>query len=347
MDFRLEQLHQLHWLWAVAVAAALLIYAVTSRRRLLHRFASSHLLAALTPRTSFARKWMKAVLLIVALLALVAAMLDPRWGSRYEEVEQRGIDIVFILDVSRSMLAEDVRPNRLERAKQYIGDVLDRLGGDRVALITSAGVPAIRCPLTVDYGAMRLILDEIEPESAARGGSLIGDAIRLAGEAFADEVKDYKAVIVLSDGEDHGSFPVEAAADLHAQLGVRIHTVGLGDAERGARIPITENGGTRYLTYQGEQVWSKMNREQLQEIAQAGGGVFVPAGTQYAEMGRIFEDRIGPASKRKFETTRIRQFEPRYQWFAGFALLVLLVETWLGDRKPTSAREVVRVRAAA
>ena len=335
MDLRFNHLEQLTWLWAALAVVVLMLVAVARKKRMLRRFASAPLIASLIPSTSFARQYVRVILIAATLIALVAAMIDPRWGVRFEEVRQRGIDIVFVLDVSQSMLAEDVRPNRLQRAKQYIRDVVSRLAGDRVALVTTAGAAALRCPLTVDYGAFRLVLDEVDTESAARGGSLIGDGLRRAADAFTDEVKDYKVVMLLTDGEDHGSYPLEAAQQLREQTGALIYTVGIGDDGDGARIPVLrdDRGGAVYLKYDNREVWSKMNPAALRDIALAAGGAFIPVGERTVDMGEVYQQRIAPVAKREFQTTHIRRYTARYQWFAGLALALLLIDTVMTDRR--------------
>jgi Ca-activated chloride channel family protein len=294
MDIRFNHLEALHWLWLVAALGVVIAVGFAVRRRDLCRFASQALLGRLLPRTSFGRQYAGAVLVVLALVTLVGALLDPRWGLTYQQVQQRGIDLVVVLDVSRSMLAEDARPNRLGRARQYIGDLVDRLGGDRVALVTAAGTAELKCPLTVDHGAFRLALATATPEAAPRGGSLLGDALRVAGEAFTDEIPDHKAVIVFTDGEDHGSYPLEAARKLHETLSVPIFTVGIGDSNEGARIPIMVEGKRVYLTYDGQEVWSKMNASGLREIALATGGAYVPLGTGLSSLPVV--RGVGPAA---------------------------------------------------
>jgi len=335
MDIQFNQLHFLFWAWGALALLAIMSYGIARKKRYFQRFASLPLMVSLITRISHKVVYMRMVLLSLVILALVAGLIDPRWGVHYEEVQQRGVDVVFVLDVSRSMLAEDVKPNRLERAKQYIRDVVDQLSGDRVALVTSAGVASVKCPLTVDYGAFRLSLDEITPESAARGGSMLGDALRVAGEqAWIDEVKDYKILIVLSDGEDQESFPQEAAQGLYEKLGVRIYTIGLGDERDGGRIPIEQSDGeSTYLTYEGQEVWSKMNRTLLRDMALSGEGAFIPAGTQQLDLAAIYQQRIAPVVKREFETTHLKQYHVRYQWFAGLALALLLLESWMSNQK--------------
>ncbi|MHC5024732.1 MAG: VWA domain-containing protein, partial [Planctomycetota bacterium] len=203
-DIRFNQPESLHWLWVVGALAVLLVIGLRLRRQGLDQFASGEVLPRLIPRVRHGRARLRAVLLVTVLVLLVGAMIDPRWGLIFRSVQQRGNDLMIVVDVSRSMLAEDVRPNRLERAKQNILDLVDQLGGDRVGLVTFAGVPAVKCPLTVDYGALRLSLETVTVESAARGGSLLGDAIRLAAESFTDDQPEHKVIIVFTDGEDHG-----------------------------------------------------------------------------------------------------------------------------------------------
>lgn len=344
MDIRFNHLESLHWLWAVAGLAAVIVFGFAMKRRDLRRFADDALLSRLLPDTSIGRQHLRAGLVVVAMVLLVAALIDPRWGVSYRQVQQRGIDLVVILDVSKSMLAADARPNRLERARHYIGDLVDRLGGDRVALVTFAGTATLTCPLTADYDAFRLALATAGPEWAPRGGSLLGDALRIARNAFTDDILDHKAVIIFSDGEDHGSYPLEAAKVLFEELGVPVYTVGIGDARDGARIPVETDGGTVWLTHDDQEVWSKMDRAMLQSIALATGGAFVPVGTGTVDMGLVYEDRIEPVATREFLSATVERHDPQFQWFAGAALALLLFEALIGDRRraraPMPSREV-------
>jgi Ca-activated chloride channel homolog len=333
MNFRFEQLESLHWLWLVLAMALMLAWSWRARQRAFALFADLSLLKRLAPQASLGRWIVQGVLRLVAMILIVGALLDPRAGVKYQDVKRRGIDILFVVDVSRSMLAHDVKPNRLERAKQFIGDTVEALAGDRVGLLSFAGVAAVKCPLTVDYGAFRLSLNELTTESSARGGSLLGDALRLAGDSFTDESKDFKCVIVLSDGEDHDSYPVEAAQKLLDEKGVRTFTVGIGDSNEGARIPL--NGG--YVTHQGQEVWSKMDATVLREAALAGGGAFVPAGTSTANMADVYQQKIASAGGTDSQTSRIKLYEPQYQWPAGAALVILLIESWMSLRRSKRA----------
>lgn len=334
MNIRFDNLVYLHLLWAVPVLLAVVFYGQHRKQRALRTFATSNLLGYLLPQVSFVRQWLRSILVLAAMVAIVLGAIGPRWGVTYEDVPRRGIDIMFVLDVSRSMLAEDLTPNRLERAKQAINDVLHVLGGDRVGLVTFAGSAVVSCPLTINYSAFRMTLDEVGPLTSTRGGTLIGDAIRLAGESFVDPIKDYKAIIVITDGEDHESYPVEAAAKAFSERGIRVHAVGLGDTSEGARVPTDKDGQRLYLQHDGQEIWSKMNPETLREMTSVAGGVYVPAGTAHFDLGQIYLERIAPAELREFEAARIERYKPRFQWFAGLALILLVSATLISERKP-------------
>lgn len=338
-DLRFEQLGYLHALWAVAALGGLMALGFAGQRAALRRFAEAHLLPLLSPDRSVARAWLKNGLVLAALLGLVGAMIDPRWGVYFEDVKRRGNDLIFVLDVSRSMLAEDASPNRLDRAKQSIRDVLEALGGDRVGLVTFAGEAVLQCPLTVDYGAFRMVLDEAGPRSGTRGGSLLGDAIRVASKSFADEIKGHKALIVLSDGEDMDSYPIEAAREVYDQRGVRVYSVGVGDSAQGARIPIVQDGNKTYIEHEGQQVWSKMTPDVLEKIALSAGGAFIPAGTSMFDLAAYYADKIKTADEREFQEGQRQRYHVQFVWFAAPALLLLMIESLISSRRAVPAEE--------
>ncbi len=338
MDIQFNNPNNALYFWAVAVLASLLILGYLRRFKVLNRIATKRLIPRLTCASSHGRRRFRIAMLIgVATLACLS-LLDPRWGTKYKEVEQQGIDTFFVLDVSRSMLAQDVRPNRLDRAKTAISDVLDVMGSDRAGLVTVAGDAALSVPLTLDYASLRLSLDDISPRSVLRGGTKIGDGIRLAQKSFTDDVQEYKTIIVLTDGEDMGSFPIEAAQDA-ANAGISVYTVGIGDATTGARIPTTLYGQPSFITFEGEEVWTLMNPEELERVARAGSGAFVPAGTANLDLGSIYAQRIASDAGKSFDSVTLEQFIPRFQWFAIPALLILLGDSWLSLR-PKNKRSI-------
>jgi Ca-activated chloride channel family protein len=323
----------MRWLWLVAAVAAIALWRSRGRMRQLRRFAEAPLLAQIAPRVSFVRPVARTILTLAAMAMLVVALLDPRWGFQYEEVQRRGLDCFFVVDVSRSMLAEDASPSRLDRAKSFIEDAIEALPGDRVGLIAYAGTASLRCPLTLNDDLLLMSLRELAPESTIRGGSLLGDAIRMAAESFTDTQKGAKVIVVLTDGEDQGSFPVEAASKAYADLGVRVFTVGLGDSGDGARIPIDTPSGRRWLMHEGQEVWTRMDDTALREVALAGGGAYFPAGTKQLDMAEAMEVALDSLERAEQESTTIRRSTPRFQWFAGLALLLLVAETVISDRR--------------
>jgi Ca-activated chloride channel homolog len=329
-----------HLLWIVALAAVLLVYAAFRSRRALAQFATSNLRYAIAPQWNSRRRWLKAALVLGSLAAVALALLDIRWGKSWREVPQRGMDVVFLLDVSHSMLAQDTAPNRLERAKQYIGDLLDEMDGDRAGLVTFAGTATRKAPLTTNYRELRLTLDEVGPHSVSRGGSDLSEALRLATGSFLDRSGNHRAIVVLTDGEDQGSDPAEAAQEVFEDQGIRVFTVALGDADQGARIPVrTSEGGNGWLQYEGQDVWTKANPALLEEVALAAGGAYVPAGTQQVDMGAVYHRYLSSVEEQSFADARVNAYIPRYQWFVGLALALAALEPFISERRKAQPRK--------
>jgi len=320
------------WFIAAVSAGALFVFAAARRRAAMARLATENLQHRFRHAVGPTGRTGRAALLVGALTILTVALMDPRLGSRYEQVAQRNIDVIFMLDTSRSMLAEDLRPNRLERAKEYIRDVVEHAVGDRFGLVVFGGTPTLKVPLTRDLNAMTLALNEVQPRSGRRGGSLIGDAVRLAERALEADQDGLRTIIVLSDGEDMGSFPVEAAAEA-ADQGITIWTVGLGDPDDGARIPIDVNGTRLFLTHDGQEVWTRMNPTLMQQVAAAANGQFIPAGTADLDLRDIYDRIIAPATGRRVESARVERRTPRYRWCVAAALMLLAAEGLVGVRR--------------
>ena len=320
----------LQMLWALPVLAAFYIWAFAKKRQAMERFATLNLLSTLVPSVSVVRRRVKASLTLAAAGTLVVAMAGPRWGTRYEDVPLRGIDIMFVLDVSNSMLAEDVVPNRLQRAKLDIKEMLEVLPGDRVGLVTFAGTSTLTCPLTVNYGSFGLALEAVDTRSTPRGGTNIGDAVRHAADSLSDKVTDHGAIIVISDGgETHESYVVEASRKVFEENGIRVFTVGLGDLTEGARIPITRDGRHSYMKYQGQEVWTKLEPTLLESMAAVADAMYFSNPDFRAVYDRIRSEVV----PREFRSTRRETRYARFHWFAGMALLLLTVETLMTDRK--------------
>ena len=328
---RFYQMSCLHLLWLAPVLLFALWLTTRWRMRTLQRLASARLLREIVKGVKPSRRRWQAGLFILGFIALVIALTRPAWNPKPKIVERWGRDVVFVLDVSRSMLAQDLRPSRLERAKLAIRDVLEILSGDRVALVAFAGTAVVKCPLTLDYGFFEMALNNLTPGSVSRGGTMIGDAIRTAlDEVFDDEGGKYRDIVLITDGEDHDSFPVEAAKDAGNRK-VRILAIGLGDEDEGKRIPVEDTKVQRaFLTYQGREIWSKLDADTLRKIVNVSfGGKYFGVATGTIDLGTIYQELIVEAEQRKVESLVIKQYEEKFQIFLLLAFIFLLTEILL------------------
>lgn len=339
-DFRFGDVVMLHGLWLLPVLAALTLYAARRRRRALLRFVEAGLLARSGGHALAdpARRVLKAALLLAALGCLIVALARPAWDQVQEEVVQRGRDVVFLLDVSRSMLAQDLPPNRLERAKLAIRDTVDQLQGDRVALAVFAGSTIVKCPLTLDYGFFRMALADVSPYSVSRGGTLIGDGIRkVISDVFDQQRSNYRDIVLITDGEDHESFPVEAAAQAGEQ-GVRLIAIGLGDEQVGQRIPVERDQAgaaapKTFLQHQGQEVWSRLDAATLREMADATpGGVYLNVATGAVDLGEVYLRLIASAEGQEVGSQILERVEEKFQIFLVVCVLLLFLEIALRER---------------
>ncbi|HEY2252812.1 MAG TPA: VWA domain-containing protein, partial [Planctomycetaceae bacterium] len=309
---------------------ALSLYSRRRRRRAAESFVAQAMWSRILPADSSARFWTKTLFRETALVAALVALAGPRWGTQYEEVIPRGSDLYILIDVSRSMLAQDVPPSRLGRAKADVAALINRLEGERVGLIAFAGQAVVKCPLTVDYDAFRRTLDELDTGSAPRGGTAIGDAIRKALEVFHARAERDQAILLITDGDDQQSYPLEAAA-VAAERHVTIFTVGLGDADQGARVPAATDSkaGSKsesFVEYQGQQVWSKLDNSLLKDIALKTSGVYVPVGVKAYDLGELYADYLqGRRGAEDESRKRLRRGE-QFQIFLALALFALLAD---------------------
>ena len=324
----------MHWdhpnvlflLWILPGVAALLVVAHNKRVAAAGRFADPAMVARLMPALKSPRPWVKGSLILLGLTCLIVAGARPRFGVYFERVQRQGADVFFLVDVSRSMLAEDVAPSRLGRARSDVLDVLQRLEGDRVGLVAFAGKAVVKMPLTTDHGFFRMVLDELSPNSAPRGGSLIGDAIRKALESMEERRDRDQVLILITDGEDHDSFPVDAAKQA-AERGVKIFTVGLGDSGEGARIPLrSEDGTLTYMKHEGREVWSRMDEETLKEVALATEGAYIPARTLSYDLGEVYAKYLAGLTRGEVESEKRKRFRERFQLFVCLGIFFLLLD---------------------
>ncbi len=299
----------------------------------LNRFANISLLQKTGFSADRKRYWIRAVLIITGTLFLIFALTEPRWGYRWEEVEKKGIDIVIAVDTSRSMLADDVKPNRLKAAKREVEDLLRVLKGDRVGLVAFAGSAFTYCPLTSDYGAFRLFLNDLNTNLIPAGGTALAEAIRKGIATFEADSKNHKIIILISDGENHEDDPLKAAVEAKKQ-GIVIYTVGVGTKD-GAYIRITGDGGQEILLRdgQGQVVKSRLDEITLNKIALETGGTYTPAyGTKWG-LKRLYKDSIAGIEGSTYKTQKVKKYVNRYQIPLFIALMVITLECFLAEKR--------------
>lgn len=331
--FRFANPHILYLLLMVPVAVALFIFAQVRRRRRLERFASSSLLAQLTPSASPARVRTKFILYTLAVVFLILAAARPQVGSKLREEHQKGIEMMLVVDVSNSMLAEDFEPNRLDRTKFAIDRVVESMKQDRIGVVAFAGEAQVQLPITSDYRMARAFARKLSSAMVRTQGTDLGAAIKLASMSFSSQSEGSRVMILITDGENHESDALEAA-QAAAEKGIAIYTIGIGTPE-GAPIMI----GGDYLTDEnGDMVVSKLDEKMLQEIASATGGAYVRATKQSIGLKEIV-DRLKELDESDLATTRFEAFDEQYQYPLAVALLLLLVEWLILDRRnPLLAR---------
>ncbi len=335
MEFGSPQFLWLFWL----VPGVILFYVISFRRKrkVLQAFGSLELMAKLTPTVSRRKPRLKAVLVIVSLSFLLFALARPQYGKKLRMMKRKGVDIIICMDTSKSMLAEDIKPNRLERAKHELSSLIDKLKGDRVGIVAFAGEAFLECPLTLDYGAAKMFLDILDPDIIPIPGTAIGKAIRVALRGFNQKERKYKVMVLLTDGEDLMSDPIKVAK-VAAQEGVRIYTVGIGSPQ-GAPIPLRDDKG-RLLEYKKDRkdqtVMSKLDELTLEKIALLTDGKYYRSTIMGVELDRIYED-ISKLEKKELKSRQYSQYEDRYQYFLLVAILALMAEGLLSDRRRKKA----------
>jgi Ca-activated chloride channel family protein len=335
MGVHLQHINMLYLLWLLPVILACFMYAGYKRRTTLELFAQADLLKQLNSSINPVRRRWKLTAVLIAVAFIVFGLCRPGWNLKSQTVERRGRDVVFLLDVSQSMLAEDLKPNRLERAKLAISDCIEKLQGDRVALVAFAGNAAVKCPLTLDYGFFRTMLENVSPQDIDRGGTTIGDALRLTmDEVFDKQNGKFKDIVLITDGEDHESYP-EAAAEEIGKRDIRLIGIGLGDENQGRRIPYTDESGNKtFLKYKGQEVWSKLDADTLRKMVNlTPGGKYFNVSTGTIDLGNIYTRLIAGAEKKELEAQTIQQYEEKFQIFLTIALMALCVETVISERK--------------
>ncbi|HNR20870.1 MAG TPA: VWA domain-containing protein [Bacteroidia bacterium] len=332
--FRFAQQEYLLLLAAVPVFVVLYFLLRSWRKNALKKFGDNSLVLQLMPLRANTKPLVKFILITLAFVFLTVAIAGPQLGTKLEEVKHKGVDVIIALDVSNSMKAEDIKPNRLERSKQAIARLIDKLQGDRIGLIVFAGEAYVQLPITTDYGAAKLFLGSIDSDIVPTQGTAIGKAIDLAIESFAgsDSNKHNKSVIVITDGENHEDDAIEAAKEAY-EKNITVHTIGMGSIN-GSPIPVFYNGmRTGFMQDQnGQTVMTKLDENNLQQIAEAGHGKFIRATTSDDGLGIIMKE-INAMQKNEFGSKMFTDYADQFQYFIAIALLLLLIEFIISEKR--------------
>jgi Ca-activated chloride channel family protein len=326
------RLWMLHLLWLLPLAVLALLVESRKKKRALERLADPDLLARLTGRVVKGRRFLKGLLLLASLGMMLLALAGPRWGSHYQEVSQKGVDITVLVDVSRSMLVEDIKPNRLERARREILDFLRVVRGDRVGLVAFSGVAFVQCPLTLDYSALEMFLNALDPGLIPVPGTDLGAALETGLSSFDPKSETDKVMLLITDGEDHEERGLEAARKAASQ-GVRIFVFGMGETSGG---PVPAGGGRGGFKKDegGKVVLSRLEEEGLRKIASMTGGTYVRSVAGDLDLDVLYFDGIKSRTEaRTLKSGKIKVYEERFSLFVLAALFLLFLEGVIRERR--------------
>jgi Ca-activated chloride channel family protein len=329
------QLEEKIWFWTLAIIPVIIVLFLLLqfwRYRTQKKFANKELLKRLSPNKSLFKTILKVVVLSLAFLCLTIALVNPKVGTKLETVKREGVDIVFAVDVSKSMLAEDIAPNRLEKSKQLVTQIINNLASDRVGIIAYAGKAFPQLPITTDYASAKMFLNNMNTDMLSSQGTAINEAIKLATTYFDNEEQTNRVLIIISDGEDHSADAAAVAEQAHDE-GIRIFTIGVGDL-KGGPIPIKKNGIV--LNYkkdnQGETVITRLNEDTLKQIADEASGEYI-YGKNTNEVVEKIREILNGMDKTEFEAKQFADFEDQFQWFLGLGIFFLLIDVLLLERK--------------
>ena len=331
--FRFSEPQVLYLLLLLPLLLTFLFWVARQKQRALNITVGSSMAPRLTESFSSRRQWAKGILLVASLGILLVALARPQFGTRMETVQRKGQDVVIVLDLSLSMLAQDIQPNRLQKAKHAIGTLINLLEGDRVGLVGFAGKAFVQCPLTLDYGAAKMLLAAMDPGLIPVPGTAMAEALRKGLELFSSNEKQHKVLILITDGEDHEGEPVKVAR-AGASQGVIIHTVGIGSLQ-GTPIPVSDAEGRvqgfkkdRY----GEVVMTRLDEGVLREVADATGGTYYRASPAESELEKIHTD-VASMDKKQLSSLQVSQYEDRFQIPVLLGIILLIGETLLAERR--------------
>lgn len=333
MPFRFENADYLYALLLLPIFILLFWLIQRARKNAFAKFGNTTLLSQLMPAYSKYKHTAKFILLLVGLSFLIVGWANPQWGTKKEKVKRKSVDIFIALDISQSMMAEDIRPNRMERARRFAQNLVEQLKGDRLGIILFAGNAYMQMPLTTDYAAAQLFLRSANPNQAPAQGTAISEAIDLAEQSFEEDNKQHKAIIIISDGETHDQDALERAKTA-AEEGLLIYSVGVG-TPTGGFIPTVIGGRSDYKRDKtGNPVKTALNEAMMQDLSQAGGGFYFNlAASNVDELSRALRNSIDKMEKREFEARVFNEYESYFQYFIAVAILFLIAEFLLSFRK--------------
>ncbi|MGA9639425.1 VWA domain-containing protein [Flavobacterium sp.] len=328
----LDESKYLYLFILLPLVVLLFLFNMYWKRKKQKEFGDLESINRLSPERSVFKPVLKLIVILLAFVGLILGLVNPKIGTKMETVKREGIDIVFAMDVSKSMLAEDIAPNRLEKSKQLVSQIINQLGNDRIGIVAYAGSAFPVLPITTDYSVAKMFLQSMSPDMVSSKGTSLDDAIKLSATYFDDKSKTSKLLILISDGEDHSEGALAAAEEANKQ-GMRIITIGVG-TEKGATIPLKRNGVVE--SYQrdknGEVVVTKLNPVSLQTIAKATKGGYVN-GNNTKETMEYIKNTLDNIQKTEFEATQMADFQSQFQWFLGFAFILIFADVFLLERK--------------
>lgn len=328
--FRFANPEFLYLLFAIPLVVAFYIYAIIRKRRAMKKFGNKLLLKQLMPEVSFKRQNLKFWLLLTAITLMIFVIAGPQFGSKLETVKKEGIEVMVCLDVSNSMMAEDITPNRLEKAKQILSRLTDGFENDRMGLIVFAGDAFTQLPITSDYASAKMFLSSINPNMVSSQGTAIGTAINLAMRSFTPDEASSKTIIVITDGENHEDDAVKAANDASAK-NVKVNVVGIG-LPKGAPIPIDGSSNNFMKDNAGNVVITQLNEQMCQEIAAAGQGLYVRADNTNAAL-KSLQGELSKLSKTEMDNKVYSEYDEQFHVIAWIVLLLLIIEFIIFERK--------------
>jgi Ca-activated chloride channel family protein len=317
----------------IPVMVVLFVFQHIWKKRTQKKFAESVLFKRLTPSKSNFKSVLKLLFFLLGITFLTLGLVNPKIGTKLETVKREGVDIVFAVDVSKSMLAEDIAPNRLEKAKRLVSEIINQLASDRIGIIAYAGQAYPQLPITTDYGAAKMFLQNMNTDMLTSQGTAINEALELATTYYDDEEQTNRVLFIVSDGEDHSENITLKAVDDAVEAGIRVFTIGVGKS-KGSPIPIKRNGVVESLKkdVQGEVVITKLNEAVLLEIASEGNGEYIDGANTGDAVERIKEILL-QMDKTEFEAKQFAEFKDQFQWFLGVGLLFLFLDIFVLDKK--------------